>query len=440
MKIKLFNQKKIVRFILLQSLMLLIYSYLFNKVGYNVGLIFSILSSLIFISLDMENKYYFILFSLPFASVLKINSSMPSMLTVYYIIFIITYLIKNSLRVNLISIIGLLGLVIVQFLDILIYNASISGIVSLFLNIIFVIVVIEYFKKKKKVSILKNSGLIFSVSMILSITIADLFPNIPFIVLREKQELLTSVNRFCGLNGDPNYYSQLVLIAISLLIGVIKYEKKKNYKIIEIGMIAFLLINGLRSISKSYAITLIVLFIIYAIYEFRSASISIRKSYLNILATLFGVSIMFIILLFLVFGIVIPLIESRTDSGDLFTGRTYIWRNYLKLLFDNPEVILCGVGFSNGSYFFGKFFGSIKAAHNAYIDIIMELGILGIIFLTIILKDIIFNFKKILSNIFSMYLFMIFFTSFGLSFSSNDAVYILIPISLLIIKINNELA
>lgn len=139
-----------------------------------------------------------------------------------------------------------------------IYQGSYSNLLSFILNILFMKVCIyNFIQLNNKQTVLYNSVYIYSVAMCLTIVSADIFPEIPYIVMWEKQTLLMSINRFSGLNADPNYYSQLVLVAICLLIGSLLAKQKKT-RLLGLLLGVFLIINGFRSISKSYALSIIV--------------------------------------------------------------------------------------------------------------------------------------------------------------------------------------
>ncbi|WP_270532150.1 O-antigen ligase family protein, partial [Paraclostridium sordellii] len=349
-------------------------------------------------------------------------------------IYIFDTIVIKKKSVYLIDVISIIGVIVFQIIGVSIYNGSIVAIMSFSLNIIFMrlcILNLKGIKDSKKSEVLLTISLVFGISMILSIILADIFPRIPYIVLPEKQSLLMSINRFNGLNGDPNYYSQLVLVSISLLLAAINLKISNKLKIIMIIMNIFLIISGYRSISKSYALTSIILLILFFIYLVKKI-IKVNTAYKNILLLIIVAFISLISLYFLIGYIVIPLIKSRTDSGDFLTGRGDIWVKYIEMIKMDPLVILNGAGFSNSGNVLFKFFGYSKSPHNVYIEILVEIGIVGITFILIILRDIIWKFKLIINSELCIYIMMFAVTSLGLSLSSNDAIFILLPLCVLI--------
>lgn len=430
------NNKKNIHFIIMLIAIWGLYCILFDKIQYKASIIFSIIYIGAFILVNKEKKYYLILFALPFASIFKLSNSTPSVLIILYVIYIINGIRTN--KIKMISYIAIIGLAINQIISIFTYDANIVNIISFIVNILFIMVCMSNFMNldnQSKERVLKTSSILLAISLIFSIIVTDMMPQIPYIILRDKQTLLMSINRFCGLNGDPNYYSQLILVSIPILYGNIIEERNLLYKVGQCFLCIFLVINGFRSVSKSYALTIVILLIMLLIYTLKE-TLSKKVSYLKVVLIFIVIIISVIGLKYFIFGKIIPLIESRTDAGDFFTGRVQIWSEYIKLLKVNPLIILMGVGFGNEATVLSKYFGINKAPHNIYIEIITTIGISGVCLIMVLIKDLLKNIKEIFSNVRSLYIIMFLITGIGLSLSSNDAMYILFPLSTLIIRKN----
>lgn len=252
------NNKNIIILIVGLSICWLIYCYIFKTFNYTFGIVFSFFYILFFFYLNPEKKYYVILFTLPFASIFKIGSGLPSSIVLLYILYIIQVLLQKNTKIKTIDYLFFVLIALLQFISMSIYQGSYSNLLSFILNILFMKVCIyNFIQLNNKQTVLYNSVYIYSVAMCLTIVSADIFPEIPYIVMWEKQTLLMSINRFSGLNADPNYYSQLVLVAICLLIGSLLAKQKKT-RLLGLLLGVFLIINGFRSISKSYALSIIV--------------------------------------------------------------------------------------------------------------------------------------------------------------------------------------
>lgn len=422
----------------------MVYSAIFNSYSYSFGIIFSAFYILIFLGLNTENKFFVILFTLPFASIFKISSGLPSMLIILLSFYLFHVLIIKSTKIKITDYLFLTAIILFQILSIYIYQGSYISLLSFILNIIFMKACILNFNSlslSSKKMMFINSSYVFGTSMFISILASDIFPNIPYIVFMEKQTLLMSINRFSGLNGDPNYFNQLILIAICLLFAAL-LKVKNNYKWVLFLLYMFLIISGFRSVSKSYALSIIVVFIMTLYYKnklvsFKSELINVKALKLLLSFSLFvaGIISLFILSKF----VVMPVFQARTDTDDILTGRGDIWIHYLKLLYQNPEILLTGVGFSNNAAILGKHFGIYMVPHNVYLEILVDCGLIVICLLFLFFKEIFTDFKLKRQDPYFMFFVIILFTSFGLSLSSNDAFFIFLPLITLIGgEVNND--
>lgn len=428
------NRNLIVLIIILSGIWI-IYSAIFNIYSYSFGIIFAACYLLLFLCLNIENKYYVILFTLPFASIFKISSDLPSVLIILLSLYLFHVLIIKSIKIKTTDYLFLIAIILFQVLSIYIYQGSYISLLSFILNILFMkACILNFNSSSSKKQILFKSSYTFGTSMFISILVSDIFPNIPYIVLLEKQTLLMSINRFSGLNGDPNYFNQLILIAICLLFAsLLKVESKHKWVLFLLYL--FLILSGFRSISKSYALSIIVVFILSLYYKnklvsFKSEVINVKALKLLLSYTLLvaGAISLFILSKF----VVIPVFQARTDTDDILTGRGDIWIHYLKLLVQNPEILLTGVGFSNDATVLGKHFGIYMVPHNVYLEILVDCGLIVMCLLFLFFKEIFTNFKLKRQDPYFMFFIVILFTSFGLSLSSNDAFFIFLPLMTLI--------
>lgn len=430
------------RVILILSALWIVYSFLFRSFSFSIGLLFSIFYIFVFIFQNLENKFYIILFTLPFAAIFKISSNLPSMLIMLYVIYILDTIVMKNKKIPTIDVVCIIALFVLEILTIILYKSSIENNLAFILNIIFMRICILNFKDinmDNRKEVLTKSIIIFASSMILSIIIATIFPSIPYIILPEKQKLLMTIGRFSGLNGDPNYYSQLVLIAAALIGSSILDEKNEISNKIKILMFLFLVINGFRGVSKSYAITIVILVVLlfFHIYKYIAKESKIayyKKIALSIFIVVIGLLCVYIFTAY----IVEPMIQSRKDSSDLLTGRGQIWKLYLQAILLKPYIIITGVGASNGGSYLVSILGQGDAAHSVYIELLVEVGLVGICICAIMLRDIFFNKKLLVKNVYSIYIYIIGVTSLALSMSSNDALFILLPLIYLSYNFNSK--
>lgn len=432
------NNIKIGRFIFMNIMMWLVYSMLFSIDSHSFGMVFSSIYIGVYCVQSLERKYYMILFALPFAAIFKIAPNLPSTLVILYVIFLVQQ-VKTKKGIYKWEIISIVALIILQLINILRYNAGIKGVVAQLINIMLMFSVMKFFIGiKDKNIVLKNTTLIYTISLSLSILVADMFPQIPYIVLREKHTLLMNINRFSGLNGDPNYYSQLVLVAIGLMTIYINRVNMIKNKVFGLALIVFMSISGFRSISKSYALAFIAVIMLIIIIFTTSDMIREKNRYITIWKFSLGIGVGCLLIYFLSKLVIIPLIESRTDAGDFFTGRTEIWGNYIESMYLNVDILFLGVGLGNSANTYNEFYNATIAPHNVYIEIIYELGLIGIGLCIFLCREIYFKIFKLIFKYDGVYMVSLAITSIGIALSSNDAIFILAPLIILGGKVNEK--
>ncbi|WP_332648211.1 O-antigen ligase family protein [Lysinibacillus sp. 54212] len=369
---------------------------------------------------------------MPFASIFKISGSLPSSLIILFTIYIIHILFQKNIQIKKIDILYLILFTLFQFISTTFYQGSYANFLSFILNVLFMkVCILSFSKYNNKTKILYNCTYIFSSAMGMSIIIADVFPGIPYIVSRDKQALLMSINRFSGLNADPNYYSQLVLVAVCLIIASLLLKMKKS-SLILMFVCLFLIINGFRSISKSYALSIIVI-LATSLYYFRNSINfnSFNSKFKRILLSLVFINVGIISLIFIVKKLVIPVFQMRTETDDILTGRGDIWADYVELLFIKPEILLIGVGFSNDANILSQELGIYMAPHNIFLELLVGCGVFGLLLLLLLFRELFKYVKNTIKSPYFMLIIILLFTSFGLSLSSNDAFYILVPLIIL---------
>lgn len=192
---------------------------------------------------------------------------------------------------------------------------------------------------------------------------------------------IPSAFRFCGYLRDPNYFSidALLLMGISLINNK---RFNKDYFII------FCL--SIVSISKMLLILSFINFFVYLIINlFRKNKASIALSVCIILMLPVMVSL---ISRTAYFDLVLDKYVYRSQASSLFTGRDYLQKYYVNVLFEKPNVLIFGssldykslLGAGHDSYTKYYNFG----AHNTYLDIILSWGIIGFVFFINFVKSV----------------------------------------------------
>lgn len=401
---------------------------LLNAFFYDTMIVFALIIFVGAIIQKTDYIFYTMAFCMPLVSIFKISENSISVLPVLFFIFIIKLFINKKIHLYQHNIIAFAFFAILQLMSTLLYGSSVVTVLSLLLNVFFVMCGSAYFMNHSEPNRqIKVSSVFFISGAILDVLIADIFPNITLSMNAHKIEILEYNNRYAALNMDPNEFSQYVLVAICLCVALWPIIKTRMGKLLDIVCILFLAYSGYRSYSKSYIITLlIVLAIVFIMYLVR---LKRRRGLITALLTATPILVTGLICSVLFYKIfVVDVFAAREFyNTDFLSGRGYIWNEYFKALSQRIDVVLWGCGQQNYSFLhrYCALYGG-KVPHNAYMDFIIQYGFIGSLIFIICWKNLI---KEILLNKRNTYLvlavlaFMV--SSFSLSINANDCMFIL---------------
>ncbi len=397
---------------------------LFNSSGYNIGRLFAVLIVVATVFFDIQKSLFVIAFCLPFSSILKLSDGGITIIPILYLIVICKLLITERVNYSASGIIAIAIFICFQILACIAYNANLISIISFLLSIVFVFMAGEYLVQQKNNYryLFVNLVLFFVGALCLETICADLFTQIPNYISAKKHLLLENAGRYAALNIDPNEYTQLVLIALGLLIAIFPMINSKIIKAFCIIPFAFLVSKGFLTYSKSYAITLLFLFFILSIvFLFQY----LKKHGTSALFIIIPFFIIVIIGGVLIYENVLKVIFEKRQSDDLLTGRGDIWLEYLNALRYRLDCLILGCGASNTVYLAPV---ANDVPHNLYIEYLVQFGIIGLVSLICVFKT---SFKNISKNARSYLIIPILafaVTSFGISANASDVVFFVLII------------
>lgn len=169
------------------------------------------------------------------------------------------------------------------------------------------------------------------------------------------------VQRYFGLTYDPNFFT----VVNCILISIILFTTKK-FTIKELIQLLFLVVTGFMTFSKSYLLLMALIVGVYIVKRSRHVG---RNTIIFLGAIITFVIVENIMQLDLI-SVTVSRLESSSDSGNLTTGRLDLWKEYLIYIFKSPRVLCFGEGFNALSL-------NGRAAHNSYIDFIYRFGGVG---------------------------------------------------------------
>lgn len=354
---KVFSEHKIFFCLFMVALILL---------GVLVSNVFSVVAFVLFAFIVIFSSDQFVicllLFMMPFASLFKLAPETFSFFTICEIFILIKVFIKRKFSVS------------VLMMTILYFVYLIAG--TLFRG---QSDYIEHIKQAENILMLyclvvatkkipyEKIALHFILGMLLSSFIGIFAQNNPvFYKYTIISEGMQEYTRFCGLMGDPNYYSVNLIFALAFLLLLRKKLK------VSTGMFWLLFVVfsvfGLITYSKSFILMYVIIFAIASIMVLKRMN---PIENILLLCAFIGVTVAFSQ------GELISAFDRITTSGsmnELTTGRYGVWEQYINFILNDTGVIVFGTGLTSGLL-------GAHGTHNIYIEMVFHIGLAGIILL-----------------------------------------------------------
>ncbi|MBX0357720.1 hypothetical protein [Halobacillus sp. Nhm2S1] len=347
----------------------------------NKIIIFIALLFFIFIVISNRNSKFFpiMLFYLPWSPIMKFT---PGTLTLYSIIIPIFFLLffyqnkKISINYNVLIITSIMG-VLTLFVKFFHGYTPSSG---YFMFIIMLFFLPTYFNTYKGQISFEKSVLYMSIGVIGACISSETLMKYPhmrgFINVSTWDSL--GLTRLSGFNGDPNYYSAQILVAIAGLLIILLTKRSIPLLLLTLPQLSALIYFGLQSISKMFLFILIILIGLWGVALIHLLGIVKSKKYLVLL------SVVCIIGFFIFLNNSKELIdmylirfELSNNVNSLSSGRSNIAIKYLIFFENNLLDLLFGQGYTEKYPAFGK------SSHNVIIEIIYQFGVVGSILLIV---------------------------------------------------------
>ena len=310
----------------------------------------------------MKNKFFYILFLLYFLTLPFYSTDLIVFLSISEIIIIFLFILviidifrkkKNTITTVKLVYISLVSVfIIINFVHLLlIQNENLFSFTTSVINIFLIISVIFYFNENEKVTkyamvSLYVGLLLFSLFGITQYIFYNVF-SINFFLVQDY-----SGSRISGLFTNPNSYA--FFLHYGVIFSFIYFYKEKGIKNLAL-LIIFVVAIYLSGSSGALFSSLIAI----SIYMLRKASL--HKKIILLLA---GISMLLIVVSY-----TNTLNFLLTDDG--LESRLQIWAFTLN---DFTSNLFFGVGFGN----FREYLQSDYLSHNLYLQVLVETGIVGI--------------------------------------------------------------
>ncbi|MEN6350850.1 MAG: hypothetical protein ABFD08_15820 [Syntrophomonas sp.] len=341
-----------------------------------------IVGLLLFIGIIAVNDIKLILplmlFFLPWATIMKVNPGTFSFFSLVSILILTRLVIKSRKLNNLNAMVA--GLLLIAMI-VLTSVARAEAIPTAFIRFSMVLLMLTwYISDKDNYPDFEVCTLFYSAGMLLASGTAYLLLASPgmqrFINITNYANL--KVTRLAGFNPDPNYFAMQVLLAVVCLFVLSNHTRSNLIKMLQFAAIGCLLFFGFTTVSKMFLISLIMIGLVWFIGMLTSRNDFSQKATVILLVA----ALLTVIVSTQMFSDMIDEYLKRfaqvTNVSSLTTGRSDLQTFYIKYIFKNIDVLLCGVGFGL------KYpVGALNNVHNTPIDFIYRMGVIGtILFIT----------------------------------------------------------
>lgn len=419
----------------------MVYLFCFGRWGYTIGLVFGLFAIGVFLFLSLESEWLFCLFSLPFMAIFKISAVLPSISLILYCIFIAKAYIKKRLSLTKEFSLSVLLFFTIQFIVLSIYQHSYTSLISWIVNIVFIITAVQVIIRDSTDGIVKfKVATLCFLSSVFLMSIESYFnPQIINMVSDRNTDIMlngTLVSRFSGIAGDPNYYTQLLMVGMGMSAALFMKCKPNILEKAVFGFeTLFLLFCGIQTYSKSFYLMLGIMVALVLWYFYKQH----LKSSATIIILIVITPIVIYGFYYMSVNFIIPGVMQRvTSTVDFTSGRTVLWKAYINMLLDNPICLFFGAGMSNGRNLIVPYYGMAQAAHNGFLELIADAGIVGCILILLAFHHILIGGRKMINSIFILPVFAFLITSMALSFASYDTVCFVLPMIFLVYNEGNN--
>ncbi len=307
---------------------------------------------------------------MPFAGIFKLGQGRTSLFTYLELVFVFGYFARRKFLLTGTDLILIVLAFCMTVTELMSGVIAITNTVKVLVNVL----ILEQFLMATKAETRKKLFLWFVAGIILSSVVSafgsSIFPVERYVVVTqiEQHGHDNFVKRFTGLSSDPNYYTINVILSLCLLIELYRHRDLSVFQTcVLMGTLVFF---AAATGSKSALLMLgvVALIFLYACLQSRRYLLF----FIGVASMALGVSTILSGQLEAFNGILTRLKGSVRNINALTTGRVAIWKQYMNYFQMHPIKALFGNGV-------GIYLLNGVAAHNTYLDMIYQLGIIGTI-------------------------------------------------------------
>lgn len=316
----------------------------------------------------MENSYFLSLLFLimPMASIFKLTPGTTSLFTYLELLYVLWHIVRNRFKISVGELLAMFFLGYIVITGSLYTSLSITRTLKIVINLMIIRYVTDFDPEKHHKTVFFCFYLGIVASSLIRLADSSFFPIVEYVAEHSEKFMGVMKARFSGLYSDPNYYSVNVIIAMCLLIALYRRRELSFSTAVWLNVPLVIFVGMTGSKSSFLMLMLPILLIFY---------VSVKNhNYWALLFCILGIGILAVLVFsgeIEMFNYVLLRLRNTTSSLDAFTtGRTEIWREYFRFLKKRPLWLLFGTGSS-------IFLLDGTGAHNTYVDLLYQFGIIG---------------------------------------------------------------
>ena len=334
-----------------------------------------------------NRAFHLLLFFLPWSLLLRMYSGGVSFFTIAQLLCCLVYFLRNHMRVRLFQICLTAAMAVLTLAAKGMNEITPDKSYIFFLAMLFLFPCVA-------ARICEDTGffeitLFFSVGIISAALFAQLFSGYPNISQYIDVIAYQRITRLSGFYEDPNFYSAQIVACLGGTLLLWIQERRELRRILMAVLSLVLLYCGFLSASKSFILVLAMQVLFYVPFVLNRNNRGNKR----IRIFLGAAAALVIVISSSAFQELFRVIDDRfayaANLSQLTTGRTDLWKNYLRAFLRDPVLTFLGIGYSQINL-------NNRAGHNTLIQLIYQFGLLGTPFF---LSWLIINMKNTVKNL-----------------------------------------
>lgn len=176
--------------------------------------------------------------------------------------------------------------------------------------------------------------------------------------------------------ADQNSLAANMVFAAILAFAYLLNSEKLIAKVCS-GLAIFMIATGIITTGSRGATLTLVISLVYYILKSLPELKKSRFFWIGVIAVVIGVFALFNYIQNNMSSVLLNRFSVNAVRADKGTDRLILWRDFLEIFADDPLRSLIGYGYGASSTIHAQMFGSARVPHNVYIQMLVEMGLIG---------------------------------------------------------------